>query len=596
MTDSSVGSGAWSVPPGEWMRGRARFEGEVTRSSLYVPARDGTRLAVDFYRPETGGPVPAVLLFTPYYRRFALGAGSAADPCPGVGQYRDFFPAHGYAVVAVDTRGTGASFGSRAGMRAPLERTDYHDMVDWVSRQAWSSGAVGITGISYVGAAGDFAASLGHPAIRAVMPVSSVWDTWGDMFYPGGLLYVGMLGGYGRMMEALDRDRRDVLAEFPYFSNPGFAGPAAVDGDNGALLRAAIAEHDANFDMTDFITQLGLRGAALRHDPAFTTDTIAPRTYAAGIPAELAHYGVSGWMDGAGYTSAAVRRFDELPNPERRLLLGPWDHGARTQVSPARVGGARPRFELLAETLRFFDQHVGGVDTGILRERPVHYFTMVEEAWHAAERFPPEGTAMQRWHLGNGVLQESEGAGIDAYRAEQSLGTGTHTRYERIAGQAVEAYYDDWDGRDRAMLCWTGAPMEGDVEITGSAVATVRLEVDAADAAVIVYLEDVSPEGSARYVTEGALRASCRAEAADEAGLPVHPCTRESLLHLVPGEAAVLRIVLHPTSWLLRRGHRLRLALAGADRDHLARVPFGMTPTFRVHRAGSGVSVPIAPR
>ena len=200
--------------------------------------------------------------------------------------------------------------------------------------------------------------------------------------------------------------------------------------------------------------------------------------------------------------------------------------GARTHVSPARTEGARPRFELLAETLRFFDQHVAGVETGLLRERRVHYYTMVEEAWHAADRFPPAGTAMRRWGLGDGVLMEGDGAGVDVYRADQSLGTGANTRYERIAGQAVETYYGDWDGRDRGMLCWTGAAMEEELEITGSAVVELLLEVDTFDAAVIVYLEDVSPEGGARDVTEGALRASCRAMETGADGLPSHPCTR----------------------------------------------------------------------
>ena len=162
------------------------------------------------------------------------------------------------------------------------------------------------------------------------MPVSSVWDTWGDMFYPGGLLYVGMLGGYGRMMEALDRDQREVLADYPYFSNPAFAGPAAVDGDNGALLRAAIAEHDANFDMTDFITQLGMRGDALRHDPGFTTATIAPETYAAGIPTgACALWGewLDGWGGVYGGGGAAVRCVAQSGAAVAAGALGPWGRG-----------------------------------------------------------------------------------------------------------------------------------------------------------------------------------------------------------------------------------------------------------------------------
>ena len=607
MTDGSVGSAAWTMPPGTWLEGRARSHGAIMRESLHVPVRDGTRLAVDVDRPAAGGPWPAVLVFTPYYRRFALVAGSAADPCPGTGQYRTWFPPFGYAVVCVDTRGTGASFGSRAGMRAPSERLDYHDIVDWVARQPWCSGAVGITGISYVGAAGDFAASTGHPAIRAVMPVSSVWDTWGDMFYPGGLLFTGMLGQYGRMMEALDRDQRGVLAEFPYFSDSGFAGPAPVDGDaDGALLAAALREHDANFDMTDFITQLAHRGDALRHDAAFTTETIAPMTYAAGIPAGVAHYGVSGWMDGAGYTAAAIGRFAALPNPARRLLLGPWDHGARTHVSPAHTAGVPPRFELLAETLRFFDQHVMRMDTGLGDERPVHYYTMIEEAWHEADRFPPEGTVLQRWVLGpdGALLPHGAGAaGRDEYVADPSLGTGRHTRFDRIGGQSVPTYYDDWHGRSDAMLRWAGPAAERDSEVTGAPLVDLWLETDVADAAVCLYLEDVAPDGRARYVTEGVLRASCRAvgdapPSYPHAG-PYHPCTRASAEAMPRGKPALLQVAMHSTSWLLRAGHRLRLALAGADRDHLARVPWGVAPRFTVHRGGecvSAVHLPVVPR
>ena len=595
------------MPPATWLEGRARSDGPVRRESLYVPVRDGTRLAVDVDRPDGVGRVPAVLVFTPYYRRFALVDGSGADPCPGTGQYRAWFPQFGYAVVCVDTRGTGASFGSRTGMRAPAERGDYHDIVDWVARQGWCSGAVGITGISYVGAAGDFAASTGHPAIRAVMPISSVWDTWGDMFYPGGLLFTGMLGQYGRMMEALDRDRRDVLAEFPYFSNPDFAGPAPVDGDaDGALLQAALREHDANFDMTDFITQLAFRGDGLRHDPGFTTDTIAPMTHAAGIPAGVAHYGVSGWMDGAGYTAGAIGRFAALPQAEKRLLLGPWDHGARTHVSPARTGGVAPRFELLAETLRFFDGPVAGLDAGLGDEQPVHYYTMVEEAWHAADRFPPAGTVLQRWALGPGGTLVTHGAGPageDGYVADPSLGTGRHTRFDRIGGQSVVTYYDDWQGRSDAMLRWAGPPAEHDLEVTGAPLVELWLETDTEDAAVCLYLEDVAPDGRARYVTEGVLRASCRATAPAPAAYPhpgpYHPCTRDTAEPMPAGAPVPLSVAMHPTSWLLRAGHRLRLALAGADRDHLARVPWGVVPRFTVHRGGgraSAVLLPVVPR
>ncbi|BBK33684.1 hypothetical protein EDC65_3521 [Stella humosa] len=610
MSDSSKGSPAWTISPAEYLAGRAKTAtGGIERRSLYVAARDGVRLAVDIHLPagEAAVPRPTIVLFTPYYRRFRLNEGTpaAVEASPSYAVYRDFFVPYGYAVAIVDVRGTGASFGAREGFRSPTERLDYYDVVDWIARQPWSDGQVGITGISYVGAAADFAASTGHPAIKAVMPTFSVWDTWGDMFYPGGLLYIGMIGGYGRMIEALDLDRRDVLQEFPYFAGPHYAGPAPVDDDpDGTDVAAAIAEHAANFDTTAFVTQLTARDAAFAHDPAFKATTVAPRTYLSGIRPELPHYGVSGWMDGAAYTNGAAGRFNALPNPEKRLLFGPWDHGARTNVSPARVG-ARPRFEMNAEMLRFFDQHLAGIDTGLPAERPVHYFTMIEEAWKASDTWPPAASS-QTWHLADGqalAVAAPNSDGADQYRTDHGIGTGRNTRYERIAGQPVEEYYPDWHGRDGRMAVWTSPVLEAETEVTGHALARLWIASDAEDAGIILYLEDVGPDGQTRYVTEGRLRALFRKTAPAPADYPHtgpwHPMGVADAELLTPGEPTLLEIPLMPTSWLFRAGHRIRLALAGADRDHLARLPFGKSPLLTILRGPdrpSALTLPVMPR
>src|SRR5690349_17943353 len=101
---------------------------------------DGCRLAVDVYLPpDAPGRVPAMLILTPYYRRFALQADAppASEACPGVARWRDLFVPRGYAVVAVDVRGTGASFGTRDSFRSPRERDDYARIAEWVAAQPW---------------------------------------------------------------------------------------------------------------------------------------------------------------------------------------------------------------------------------------------------------------------------------------------------------------------------------------------------------------------------------------------------------------------------------------------------------------------------
>jgi putative CocE/NonD family hydrolase len=118
------------------------------------------------------------VILTPYCRRFALVPDVAnVEASPNTSSYRDMFVPRGYVVVVVDARGTGASFGTRDSFRSPRERQDYHAIADWIVAQPSSDGSIGATGISYLGAACDFLASTGHPAVKAIAPLFAVWDT-----------------------------------------------------------------------------------------------------------------------------------------------------------------------------------------------------------------------------------------------------------------------------------------------------------------------------------------------------------------------------------------------------------------------------------
>jgi putative CocE/NonD family hydrolase len=314
---------------------------------------------------------------------------------------------------------------------------------------------------------------------------------------------------------------------------------------------------------------------------------------------DVAVYSVSGWMDGAGYSNAAIARFLSLPNARRHLLLGPWDHGARAYVSPFRTQ-PEPAFPLLAELLRFFDQYVIGLDTGLANEDPVHYFTMAEERWHAATHWPPHEKATELFLADNGRLAAEPGAAAeDRYRVDFSLATGAHTRYGRLAAFDVRDYYTDWSGRDARMLRYTSEPLTADHDLTGHAFVTLHLNASEADAALHVYLEDIAPDGTCRYVTEGMLRALHRKEGTapehHQVVGPYHSYARDDAAPLVPGEVATLRLSLLPTSWRVSAGHRLRVAIAGADADNFGQVPHGRPPTLNVQRGGAHASSIVLP-
>lgn len=592
-------SSAWLETPGAYLTRRpAEFATPDAPASCYVAMRDGCRLAVDVHLPEAlneaprSQRVPTILLFTPYYRRFKLREGGTGEANPNSGKFRDLFVPRGYAVVIVDVRGTGASFGTRDSFRSPNERDDSREITDWVVAQPWSDGSVGCTGVSYLGAAADFLASTGHPAVKAIAPLFSVWDTYADNYFPGGIQLKELTKVYDELMVGLDHDRRDLLRKFVYFANPDFEGPQPVDEDpDGVLLAEALREHLGNFRQTEFMPEFRFREEGLPYDPGFSSASFSPYSRCEGIRPDVAILSISGWLDGAGYMNGAISRFLTLDRNPRYLLLGPWDHGARIDISPWREA-QEPSFPLLGEVLRFFDHYLKRLDTGLEREEPVHYYALHAEAWRSAPSWPPAPTSTALYLDAESALADNPGPPQSAlYKVDFARGTGQGTRYERIAGINSTAYYADWQGRTNHMLSFTSAALEADRELAGHALGDIWLSSSEPDAALFVYLAEVEADGTERYVTEGLVRAlhrkECPAPENYRTTWPFRSFRREDASPLVPGQIERIRIPFLPTAWRFKAGSRIRFSLAGADADHCGQIPHGRPPRLEVRFGGS---------
>ena len=144
MPDRDDLGSAWKVPPSRYLAGRpAEHRVGAPRFGLCDDGRTAAGSPSTSSCP-TAMPSkrwPTVLILTPYVRRFELAAGSNVEPSPNSYKYRDMFVPRGYALVVVDARGTGASFGTRDSFRSPRERADYRAIADWIVAQPWSDGA-----------------------------------------------------------------------------------------------------------------------------------------------------------------------------------------------------------------------------------------------------------------------------------------------------------------------------------------------------------------------------------------------------------------------------------------------------------------------
>ncbi len=569
----------------------------TTSTAEFITVEDGTRLAATVHLPAealAGERVPTVLLQTRYWRDSSEGLWSAR-----------FYTQRGYAYVAVDVRGTGASFGTRRYELGPEEIADGKDVVTWIASRPWSNGKIAAVGGSYTGATAAYLMSHAQPQLRAAIPGQIAFDLFENVFFPGGVYSQNLMTQWQFLVGSLDR-REGIAAQVPGLN------PVDADSD-GALLTAALTEHAGNFLINDVLSTVDFRDDVRPDalgDPMRAGDMTMHVLGKSIERSDAAMLNLSGWFDGS-LQMGAIHRHLRFPSPDNRLVLGPWDH-KNTYVSPWREEKkqwgsqvTQSDFDLWAHYARFLDRHLRGEKDP--NELPVHYFTMGEEKWKAAKTWPPEGLVKQtRYFDADGRLgspeAEPKAPGRDRYEVDRTASTGFDNRWNSIVNlEGRKIGYFEREEQQPKLLTYTTSPLDSPIEVTGHARVHLFVASTATDGAFHVYLEDVAPDGEVRYVTEGVLRASHRKTSPSPYPSPVlfRSHLREDHRPLVPGETVELAIDLYPTSYRFPAGHSIRVGLAGADATMFEAIPAdGEPPVWQVHRGAatpSRVVLPVMP-
>jgi putative CocE/NonD family hydrolase len=232
-----------------------------------------------------------------------------------------------------------------------------------------------------------------------------------------------------------------------------------------------------------------------------------------------------------------------------------------------------------------------------LQEEPIHYFSLHAEEWRSAKQWPPAKASRKLFIAADGKLAAGKPAEAikTTFRTDASFGSGSQTRYERIAGIEVTTYYADWSEREAKLPSFTTAPIDKPLEIAGHPVVSLWLASSEPDAAVFIYLSEIEADGTSRYVTEGVLRAIHRAEAPAPRNYrttwPWRSFARKDARPMPIGEPQLLRFALLPTAWRFSAGSRIRISLAGGDADHFVQTPHGRPPTLTLLSGGERASV-----
>jgi len=502
------------------------YEEVKIEENVAAPMRDGVKLYANVYRPNAAGKFAVILIRLPY--------GKDEPYCfmPVHGRY---WARKGYACVIQDVRGKYASEGTFEPQIN--EVNDGYDTLDWVARQPWCDGNIGMTGESYFGYTQLAAATMNHPNLKCIAPgVTSV-----GRHSAGNALCLQLSGGWAYEMSGTSTTNPVTL---DYWHLP------LITMDENAGIKS---EH--------------FKSLILRPPDGYWNETNLQRKLnQIKIPA----YHWSGWYDvilhGAITTWLGIKeKSDSLEaRGNQWLVIAPVDH----ELSPTtthRIG----KIDIGAEAWsydriqRFFDYWLKGIDNGFGKTPRVEIFTIGDNKWRYENEWPLARTKFTRYYFhSNGAANTAKGDGVldisepgdepmdrYVYDPNNPVTIALEQDYWYLAETLKDRAYVE---RREDVLVYSTSKLEKDMEITGPITVTLFAASSARDTDFTATLVDVFPDGYAHMIQEGIVRARYR-NSGSEAAL------------LEPGKAYEYKIDLCATSYVVKQGHKIMVEISSSN-------------------------------
>lgn len=489
------------------------------RDGVEISMRDGTKLAATLMMPEGEGPFPAILVRTPYGRVFEWGN-------------RVHWAARGYVLVVQDVRGRGDSEGDFDPWMN--ERSDGFDTIDWITRQPWSNGRVGMIGASYAAQVQWLAAAERHPALDAIIPLVSGTDPFYDTPWDHGIPKLGLLG---------------------WVFNVTYPDSTAARGSWSEVAVSPTADADQILTGKD----LSIWNDWVRRDdpadwkPASFVDDVTTSPNDDDLPAVL-H--VSGWWDVESIaTQRNWSRLEDAGKQDQWLIYGPWEHNNFYEHPPLSRGGVEfgdgARLDYLAAWTRFFDHWLKDRPVGQDTISRVRAYVVGSNRWVTGEAWPLPQARRHVLYLSSGPGRGERGRLLGqppgTSSAANFVSDPTELRIREDPSFAENTVYPEGAANLADQLAFVSAPLETDMTVLGPVELELSVTVDNHDCDLYGLLVSVAPDGTARALAQpGKVR-----------------CSFHLGRSLRAGESVPVTIPMFPIGYRLPAGTRLGLIVRG---------------------------------
>ncbi len=515
----------------KWHTSPRQFSVLVERSRK-IPISDSITLNCDIFRPATDARVPVIISASPYSlelqsapvrsKSFSSVGGRVN---PGDEQANSlmeagdpwFYARHGYAHVILNVRGSGAS-GGVYGFTNRREVTDIVEAIEWASEQPWSSGAVGMFGVSYFAIIQHL---VGGRAPKALKCLFAPFGSGGfrDVIFHGGILNAKWLVNWA---PTIDNPRFESLslAEFGEEVFDEKVQTALANADIAAIPEARAALQNPAAGVNSLITDIILH----QTDGSFWKER-TPDYENIRVPVYMG----ACWGSFGIHLPPLFPAWERMPG-YKKMVVGP----------PLYLD--RPVFQFQYESLRWFDHWLKGIESGLDEDPPVRFFMMGSRDWHSDTEWPPSKTRWVPFYLHErGLLSEREHWWVESHD------TFFDTPWQR---EGVEY--------------WT-PPFIDHVDVVGPIGVELYAASSHPEVRWIVSILQEDAEGRRKLLTKGALD-GCYAAALLQGSPPYAPRHDFSARHpVVPGEVHKFAIAVTGTANRFLPGTRLGVRVACTD-------------------------------
>ena len=510
-----------------WSTSARTFNIKIERN-VDIPVGNGISMKADIYRPDAEGQFPVILAASPYSKEiqtmpmmpvgfsYARGWMESGDP--------NFYVRRGYVMAIATIRGSRGSGGTFGNIEPdPDTVKDLAEAIQWLGHQSWSSGKVGMNGVSYFSLVAKRVAMLEPSCLAALFSPYGFTDGYRDVLYRGGILAAEFMEYW-------------LKRQAPFFNIENTLRKSWGEDKYNAAIQMALRDPEiaASPVLANALRNPDVGGnpvlLEILLNPLFNDywrERVVDFDKGCSVPAYLG----GDWGMFGLHLTGDLRAWEHWKGP-KRMTLGP----------PIYLD--RPCYQYAYESLRWFDHWLKGIDTGMMDEPPVQVFIEGTGEWRTSHEWPLPETRWTPFYLHrDGLLSEHEFWPNEGW-----------------------SNYEDSAFARHSLEFWS-PPMVEITELCGPSVLNLWGSTTDTDVLWFVSLLHQDAQGQERVLTRGWLRGSQRKldTSKSKPWQPVH--SHDERQPLSPNQIYEFNIEIQSIGIELKPGERIGLRIKGADNE-----------------------------